>query len=41
LFGLVSAARSRATPALTGLALGAFLGLLAGFPFLAIGLSTA
>jgi hypothetical protein len=41
LVGLVSAARSRGTPALTGLALGAFLGLLAGFPFLAIGLSTA
>jgi presenilin-like A22 family membrane protease len=38
---VVSAARSRSTPALTGLAIGAFLGVLAGFPLLAIGLSTA
>jgi hypothetical protein len=38
--GLVSGARSRSTGALTGLAIGAFLGVLAGFPLLAIGLST-
>ncbi|HEU5143468.1 MAG TPA: hypothetical protein VFU04_09970 [Solirubrobacterales bacterium] len=38
--GLISGARSRSTGALTGLAIGAFLGVLAAFPFLAIGLST-
>lgn len=38
--GLVSGARSRNTGALTGLAIGAFLGVLAAFPLLAIGLST-
>ena len=41
LVGLISGARSRSTGALTGLAIGAFLGVLAGFPLLAIGLSTA
>jgi hypothetical protein len=41
LVGLVSGARSRGTRTLTGLAVGAFLGLMAGFPLLAIGLSTS
>jgi hypothetical protein len=40
LVGLVAGARSRTTGAKTGLALGAFLGLLAAFPLLAIGLAT-
>ncbi|HEX5763137.1 MAG TPA: hypothetical protein VFY04_08450 [Solirubrobacterales bacterium] len=40
LVGLVSGARSRSTGAATGLAIGAFLGVLAAFPLLAIGLST-
>jgi len=39
--GLVAGLRSRTTATLTGLAIGAFLGLVAGFPLLAIGLSTA
>lgn len=39
--GLVSAARSRGTRTLTGLAIGAFLGLMTGFPLLAIGLATS
>jgi hypothetical protein len=41
LVGLLSGARSRSTRTLTGLAIGAFLGLMAGFPLLAIGLSTS
>ena len=41
LLGLVSGARSRSTPALTGLAIGTFLGVMAGFPLLAIGLATS
>jgi hypothetical protein len=41
LIGLVAGARSRSTPARTGLAIGVLLGVLAGFPLLAIGLSTA
>jgi hypothetical protein len=41
LIGFVAGARSRSTGALTGLAIGAFLGVMAGFPLLAIGLSTA
>ncbi|HWM63851.1 MAG TPA: hypothetical protein VNP96_07680 [Solirubrobacterales bacterium] len=41
LLGLVAGARSRETRTLTGLAIGSFLGLMAGFPLLAIGLSTA
>ncbi len=41
LVGFVSAARSRSTRTLTGLAIGAFLGLMAGFPLLAIGLATS
>ena len=39
--GFIAGARSRTTPTLTGLAIGAFLGLMAGFPLLALGLSTA
>lgn len=39
--GLVAGARSRTTPARTGLAIGVFLGVLAAFPMLALGLSTA
>jgi hypothetical protein len=39
--GLVSGARSRDTGATTGLAMGAYLGLMAGFPLLALGLATA
>jgi hypothetical protein len=41
LLGLFSGARSASTKTTTGLAIGAFLGLMAGFPLLAIGLSTA
>lgn len=41
LVGFVSGARSRGTATTTGLAIGAFLGLMAGFPLLAIGLSTS
>ena len=41
LVGLVSGARSRSTGAATGLAIGAFLGVMAGFPLLAIGLATS
>jgi len=39
--GLIAGARSTSTKTLTGLALGAFLGLVAGFPLLALGLATA
>jgi hypothetical protein len=39
--GLVSGARSRSTGATTGLAIGAFLGVMAAFPLLAIGLATS
>jgi hypothetical protein len=39
--GLVSGARSRSTGAATGLAIGAFLGVMAAFPLLAIGLATS
>lgn len=39
--GFVAGVKSRSTPVPTGLAIGAFLGVLAGFPLLAIGLSTA
>jgi hypothetical protein len=39
--GLFAGARSRTTGALTGLAIGAYLGLMAGFPLLAIGLATS
>ena len=41
LVGFVSGARSRTTSVTTGLAIGAFLGVMAGFPLLAIGLSTS
>ncbi len=41
LIGLVAGAKSRSTATLTGLAIGAFFGIMAGFPLLAIGLSTA
>jgi hypothetical protein len=41
LTGLITGARSRTTGARTGLAIGAFLGVLAAFPLLALGLSTA
>lgn len=39
--GLVSGARSTSTATLTGLAIGAFMGMMAGFPLLAIGLATS
>jgi hypothetical protein len=38
--GLIAGARSQTTRTLTGLALGAYLGLMAGFPLLALGLAT-
>ena len=41
LVGLFAGARSRTTGALTGLAIGAFLGVMAGFPLLALGLATS
>ena len=41
LAGFVAAARSRSTATLTGIAIGAFLGSLAAFPLLAIGLATS
>lgn len=39
--GLVSGARSRTTGASTGLLIGAFLGVMAAFPLLAIGLASS
>lgn len=39
--GFVAGVRSRSTGALTGIALGAFLGLMAGFPLLALGLANS
>ncbi len=39
--GLIAGARSRTTKTLTGLAIGAYLGLMAGFPLLALGLATS
>jgi len=41
LVGLVSGARSRSTRTLTGVAIGAYLGLMAAFPLLAIGAATS
>jgi len=41
LVGLVVGARSRTTGARAGLAIGAYLGIMAAFPLLAIGLATA
>lgn len=40
LLGLVAGARSRTTRTRTGLAIGAYMGLMAAFPLLAIGLAT-
>lgn len=39
--GLLSGARSRSTRTLTGLAIGTYLGAMAAFPLLAIGLATS
>ena len=41
LLGLLLGARSRSTSALTGWAMGTFVGVMAAFPRLAIGLSTS
>jgi hypothetical protein len=41
LVGLLAGARSHSTRTLTGLAVGANLGLMAGFPLLALGLATS
>lgn len=41
LIGLLAGARSRGTATLTGLAIGAYLGVMAAFPLLAIGLATS
>jgi hypothetical protein len=41
LIGLIAGARSRTTRTLTGLAIGAYVGLMAGFPLLALGLATS
>jgi hypothetical protein len=41
LIGLIAGARSRTTRTLTGVAVGAYLGLMAGFPLLALGLATS
>jgi hypothetical protein len=41
LVGFIAGARSRTTRTLTGVAVGAYLGLMAGFPLLAIGLATS
>ncbi len=41
LVGFLSGARSSNTRTLTGVAIGAYLGLMAGFPLLAIGLATS
>jgi hypothetical protein len=41
LMGLLSGARSRSVGARTGLLTGAYLGLMAGFPLLALGLATS
>jgi hypothetical protein len=39
--GALAGARSRETGVLAGAAVGAFLGLMVGFPLLAVGLSTS
>jgi hypothetical protein len=39
--GFIAGARSHTTRTLTGLAIGAYLGLMAGFPLLALGLATS
>ncbi len=41
LIGLIAGARSQTTKTLTGLAIGSYLGLMAGFPLLALGLATS
>jgi hypothetical protein len=41
LVGFIAGAKSRTTRTLTGVAMGAFFGVLAGFPLLAIGLATS
>jgi hypothetical protein len=41
LIGFIAGARSRTTRTLTGVAIGAYLGLMAGFPLLALGLATS
>jgi hypothetical protein len=41
IIGFLAGARSRETRTLTGLAIGAFLGLMAAFPLLALGLANA
>jgi len=41
LVGLIAGARSPTTRTSTGLAIGAYLGLMAGFPLLALGLATS
>jgi hypothetical protein len=41
LVGLIAGARSHSTATLTGLAIGAFLGVMSAFPLLAIGLATS
>jgi uncharacterized membrane protein len=41
LVGFVAGVRSTTTPTLTAVAIAAFLGLMAGFPLLAIGISNS
>jgi ABC-type dipeptide/oligopeptide/nickel transport system permease subunit len=41
LIGFIAGARSSTTRTMTGVALGAYLGLMAGFPLLALGLATS
>jgi hypothetical protein len=41
LVGVVAGAKSRTTSLATGAAMGAYLGIMCGFPLLAIGLATS
>ncbi len=41
LVGLIAGAKSRSATALTGLAMGCYLGVMFSFPLLAIGLATS
>ena len=41
LLGLLAGARSRTTSAISGMIIGAYAGVMAAFPLLAIGLSTS
>jgi hypothetical protein len=41
LIGFIAGARSSTTRTLTGVAIGAYLGLMAGFPLLALGLASS